>query len=430
MVYVLSKTGQPLMPTEDHRKVRILLKEKKAKVVTRTPFTIRLLYSTTNYVQPVTLGVDAGSKTIGLSATTKEKELFASEVILRNDIVELMSTRREFRKARRNRKTRYRQARFDNRTHSKHKGWLAPSIEQRIHTHLKSVAAVRKILPVGRIVVEVAAFDTQLLKAQEYGKEPPQGTDYQEGELLKFFNTREYVLFRDGHRCRCCKGKSKDPVLDVHHIESRKVGGNAPNNLVTLCNTCHTKYHHGLIKLPDDIRRGNSYRDAAFMGIMRWAFYNALKGMYPNVSMTFGYITKNTRIRNGLPKEHCVDARCISGNPLAKPCVDFYLQKSVRRHNRQLHKATINKGGYRKASQAPKYVFGFQLFDKVDYNGIECFVFARRSSGSFDIRKLNGEKINAGVTYKKLRLLQRRTSLLIEKEVGAPPTTEVTGLRA
>lgn len=407
------------MPTENHRKVRILLREKKAEVVTRTPFTIRLLYRTANYVQPVTLGVDAGSDKIGLSATTEKKELFASEVILRNDIVELLSARREFRRARRNRKTRYRKARFNNRVHSKNKGWLAPSIEQKIHTHLKSVKMVHQILPIGKIVVETASFDTQLLKAKEYGKEPPQGKDYQEGEQLKFFNTREYVLFRDGHKCRCCKGKSKDPILNVHHIQSRKIGGNAPNNLVTLCETCHKKYHQGLIQLPEDIKRGNSYRDAAFMGIMRWTFYNRLKEMYRNVSMTFGYITKNTRILCGLPKEHCVDARCISGNPLAKPCADLYLQKSVRRHNRQLHKATINKGGYRKANQAPKYVFGYQLFDMVDYNGIECFVFGRRTSGSFDIRKLNGEKVNAGVSYKKLKLLCRRTTQLIERSERA-----------
>ena len=90
MVYVISKTGQPLMPTEDHRKVRLLLKSKAAKVVQRTPFTIQLIHTTHVYKQPITLGIDAGSKTIGLSATTSTKELFAEEVVIRNDIVELL----------------------------------------------------------------------------------------------------------------------------------------------------------------------------------------------------------------------------------------------------------------------------------------------------------------------------------------------------
>ncbi len=415
MVYVQNIKGQPIMPTENHRVVRILLSKKKAKVVQKEPFTIRLLYHTTNYVQPISLGVDAGSKIIGLSATTERKELYAAEVILRNDIVELLSTRRELRRARRNRKTRYRKPRFNNRVKAKKSGWLAPSVEQKIDTHLKVIANVNKILPIGRIIVETAAFDTQLIKAKEYGKEPPVGKECQEGERLKFFNTREYVLFRDGHKCRCCNGKVKDSILNVHHIESRHVGGNAPNNLVTLCNTCHKKYHRGEIKLPESIKRGNSYRDAAFMSIMRWSFYNKLRALYPNVFMTFGYITKNTRIRNNLPKEHCVDARCISGNPIAKSSDSIYIQKAVRRHNRQIHKMTIGKGGYRKRNQAPKYVFGYQLFDKVSYNGIKCFIFGRRISGRFDIRYLTGEKVRASISYKKLMLIERRKTLLIEK---------------
>ena len=93
MVYVLNQNGQPVMPTKNHAKVRILLKNKKAKVVKRCPFTIQLLYSSANYTQPVTLGVDAGSKHIGLSATTTSKELYASDVELRNDIVDLLHTR-------------------------------------------------------------------------------------------------------------------------------------------------------------------------------------------------------------------------------------------------------------------------------------------------------------------------------------------------
>ena len=165
MVYVLNQDGVAIMPTKNHAKVRVLLKQGKAKVVRRTPFTIQLMYSSTNYTQSITLGVDAGSKHIGLSATTKNKELYASDIELRNDIVDLLSARREFRSGRRNRKTRYRKARFDNRVHSKHKGWLAPSIEHKINTHITVIDKVHKILPITNIVIEVAQFDTQLLKA-------------------------------------------------------------------------------------------------------------------------------------------------------------------------------------------------------------------------------------------------------------------------
>ena len=135
MVYVLNKDGQPLMPTQNHAKVRVLLKQNKAKVVKRCPFTIQLMYESTNHTQEITLGVDAGSKVVGLSASIKAIELYAAEVILRNDISDLLIAKRQNRRSRRNRKTRYRKKRFLNRVHSKHKGWLAPSIEHKIQTH-------------------------------------------------------------------------------------------------------------------------------------------------------------------------------------------------------------------------------------------------------------------------------------------------------
>ena len=411
LVYVLNKDGHPLMPTERCGKVRRMLKSGLAKVIKRCPFTIQLAYETTNVVQEVNLGIDAGSKTIGLSATTETKELYASEVKLRNDIVDLLSTRRENRRSRRNRKTRYRKARFNNR--NKPNGWLAPSILNKVNTHIKVVADVYKILPIKNIIVETASFDIQKIKNPEI-----QGVEYQQGEQLDFWNVREYVLFRDNHTCQCCKGKSKDKILNVHHIESRKVGGDAPNNLITLCEYCHKQYHLDNIKLPNKVKRGASFKDAAFMGIMRWAFYEQLKTMYPCVSMTYGYITKNIRITNNLPKEHYVDARCISKNPLAKPLGYYYLQKKVRCHNRQIHKRTIAKGGYRKLNHAPFIIKGFRLFDKVKYRNIECFIFGRRARGYFDIRLLDGTKINAGVSYKKLKLISCRKNILIERRLA------------
>ena len=412
------------MPTNRHGKVRHLLKDGKAKVVKRCPFTIQLLYSNTSYTQPINLGVDAGSKHIGISATTPEKVLYEADVELRNDIVKLLATRRENRRTRRNRKTRYRKARFNNRVASKKKGWLAPSIRHKIETHLTVIANVHKILPITRIIVETASFDIQKIKNPDIS-----GTDYKQGEQLGFWNIREYVLFRDNHTCQCCKGKSKDKILNVHHIESRKTGGDSPNNLITLCETCHKGYHQGTIKLPKTIRRGMSFRDATFMGIMRWALYDKMKILYPDVSLTYGYITKNTRISNHLPKEHFIDARCISGNPLAKPLQYVYYQKKVRCHNRQIHKVNILKGGKRKRNQAEYMVKGFRLFDKVRFNEIECFVFGRRKRGTFAIRLLDGTKINEDASYKKLTFLEPRKYILTERRTVLLPQCKQWGFR-
>lgn len=390
-------------------KARKLLKQNKAKVVKREPFTIQLLYPTGESIQNIILGVDAGSKTIGLSATTEKQELFSAEVQIRNDVVDLLSTRRQNRRTRRNR-LRYRKVRFLNRVKSKNKGWLSPSIENKIHIHLNTVKNIHKLLPISKIIVEVASFDIQKIK-----KPNIQGEEYQQGDQLGFWNVREYVLFRDGHKCQGRKS-CKNKILNVHHIESRKTGGNAPSNLITLCEECHKDYHLGKLKL--NFKRGQSFKDATFMGIMRWSFYNRLKGMYPNVAITYGYITKNTRITNGFPKEHRIDALCITGNPKVEPLGYYYFIKKVRCHNRQIHKANILKGGKKKLNQAPYLVKGFRLFDKVKYDGQECFIFGRRSSGYFDLRKLDGTKIHASANYKNLVLTNKSRTNLLERRAG------------
>ena len=407
MVYVQDINGEPLMPTTRHGKVRRLLKQNKAVVVNLCPFTIRLTYITTNYKQEVTLGVDAGARHIGLSATTKSNELYASEVILRSDIVDLLATRREQRRTRRGR-LRYRKPRFNNRIKSKRPGWVAPSVRYKIDAHLKAVERICSILPIFRIVVEVAQFDTQKIKNPEIS-----GKEYQEGEQLGFWNVREYVLVRDGHKCQHCKGKSKDSILNVHHIESRKTGGDSPSNLITLCETCHKAYHRGDINLK--AKRGKSLRDAAVMGIMKWKLYDALKSVYLNVNMTFGYITKYNRIHNGIEKSHISDAFTISKNFNAKRLTLYYKIKLVRRHNRQIHKAKILKGGKKRMNQSLFEVFGFRLFDKVMFNNQYYFIYARRVSGRFNIRDIDG-KNPKDITYKKLKLC-RSKRFIIQKEM-------------
>ena len=212
--------------------------------------------------------------------------------------------------------------------------------------------------------------------------------------------------------CNYCKGKSKDSILNVHHIESRKTGGDSPSNLITLCETCHKEYHKGNIDLK--IRRGKSLRDAAVMGIMKWRLYEELKSRYDRVFMTFGYITKHNRIKYGIEKSHTSDAFVISKNINAKRIERQYLKRLIRRHNRQIHKMKILKGGKKKNNQAPFEVFGFRLFDKVLYNNKIFFVYGRRKSGSFNIRDFNGEN-SKDVSRKKFKLIRGKRHPIILK---------------
>ena len=425
MVYVLNKYGEPLMPTTRYGRVRRLLRKGIAVIVDYRPFTIQLTYDTPIGVQEVSLGVDAGTKHVGFSATTKKKVLFEAELLLRSDIVAKLAARREFRRTRRNRKTRYRKPRFLNRT--KKPGWLAPSVRQKVDCHIYWISKICKFLPIKKITVETAQFDTQLLKAQEQGLPLPQGTDYQKGEQLGFCNVREYVLFRDGHKCRCCKGKSKDNKLHVHHIESWKTGGDAPNNLITLCSECHAKYHRGEIDLPKTASRGTSLRDATQMGIMRKALFIRLKEEIENeipCFETYGYITKHTRTKVGLPKEHVNDARCISGNPGACSDGKFLRIRKLRANNRQLHHATIMPGGKRRNNQAPREVRGFRLMDSVEYAYRDCFLSARRVSGSFSVADITGKVLADSASYRKLTLKHHNNTYIMEEAALLSPTKD------
>ncbi len=409
LVYVLNCHGQPIMPCQP-RKARLLLKQGRAKVVKMTPFTIQLLFGSTGYKQAVSLGVDAGTRHIGVSATTEQQVLFEAEVLPRTDIQALLATRLQYRRARRSRKTRYRKARFLNR--KRPAGWLPPSVWHKVTCHIKTVELIYKILPIRRTTIEVAQFDVQKIKHPEI-----EGEEYQRGQQLGFWNVREYILFRDNHTCQWCRGTSKDRILNVHHIESRKTGGDRPDNLITLCKRCHSLIHstHQEHKIK---RPSEGFRDTTQMGVIRWCIYGQAKTFFPNVLLTYGYITKHKRIAHELEKSHLVDARCISGHPLARPEDVRYIMKMVRRNNRQLHKATIKKGGRRQRNIAPKLVYGFRLFDCVRYQDQVGFVFGRRSSGYFDLRTLDGTKISASANYKKLRIIQKASTCLVERQTG------------
>ena len=411
MVYVLDKDGKPLMPTERHGKVRRLLREGQAHVVRLQPFTIQLDYESTTYKQEVSLGIDAGSVHIGVSATTEKKELFAAEVVLRTDIVKKLANRLEMRRTRRSRKTRYRKPRFNNRRRKE--GWLPPSIRNKVESHLKVIRFVHSLLPVTKTTIEVAQFDSQKIK-----NDAIQGVEYQQGEQMGFWNIREYVLARDGHKCQHCKGKSKDTILNVHHLESRKTGGNAPNNLITLCETCHKAYHRGKFELK--VKRGTSLRDAAVMNIMRLAVYERAKAEFENVHLTYGYVTKHARIKNGIEKTHCADAFCISRNVKAARSGSYLKCRSLSRHTRALHVCNPKKGGIRRSAVASHWIgkSRLQRFDSVEWNGVKCFIFGS-THGRPIIRDIYGQRLKKtpSVNINTIKyILRKKGSYIIKKE--------------
>jgi hypothetical protein len=410
MIYVRSKEGKALMPSERGGRIGYLLRHGKAHVVSRVPFVVQLDYESTTYTQDVSLGIDAGSKHIGVSASSERKELLAAQVELRSDVVNLLSTRRELRQTRRNRKTRYREQRFYNR--KKKDGWLTPSVEQKVESHLKVIRLVHKLLPITKTTIEVAQFDAQKIKNTDI-----KGNEYQQGEQMGFWNVREYVLARDGHKCVHCKGKSRDPILNVHHLESRKTGGNSPSNLVTLCETCHKAYHRGEFELK--IKRGTTLRDAAVMNIMRWAVYEQAKEEFRNVHLTYGYVTKHTRIENGITKTHAADAFCIAKNVHAIRLGTFFMCRCVPRHTRALHVANPKKGGIRRSCIASHKIgkSRFQRFDMVLWKGKECFIFGS-TKGRPVLRDIKGIKMheNNSVNIKTISFLKRlRKNIIVEE---------------
>ena len=423
-VYVLDWKGKPIMPTSRGGRVRWLLKTGKAKVVRTIPFTIQLLEEDRKYyTQEINLGIKPGSKELGLSATSEKEELFCSSVKLRTDIVNLLSTRREIRITRRSR-LRYRKARFLNRVKSKKPGWIAPSIQNKIQFHIKMVEFVNKILPISNMIFEMAIFDIQKIKNPEI-----KGKEYQKGPQKDFWNVREYVLHRDNHTCQYCKGKSGDKILNVHHIVSRKTGGNSPENLITLCETCHNDYHKGKIKL--SIKKNKSYKDLTYLNIMKERLYQELFKRYGFIYTTYGYQTKCDRISKGLLKGIDTDAYVISSgdtNPLlsnTKYCIS-----QVRRHNRQIHKSNILKGGKLRKNQAPYRVFRYRLNDIVRYQGNRYYIGGRRSSGNFNIRPLEGDK-KLDISHKKLEFLYepRRIFMYDQRRniTPVPPTAKAMG---
>ena len=389
MVYILNQNGQPLMPTNRHGKVKHLLREGKAKIVSRCPFTIKLLYSSTNYTQNLTLGVDTGSGTIGTAVTKDNGDVvYMSKVIVRNDITDKMTQRRQYRRTRRNRKTRYRKPRFLNRKNSIKKNRFSPTMISKFHSHMKEIEYIKSILPISKLVLETGQFDMHLMKNPSLANEKVRHWGYQKGTNYGFENTRAMVLNRDNYTCQCCKGKHKDSKLEVHHIIFRSQGdSDESENLITLCHTCHYDLHHGKIKLKLQGKAKGQLKYATQMNSIRCQLLKA----YSDAIETFGMVTKANRLSLGIEKDHHLDACVIaSGGESVNFATDTVYKKiSVSCGNYQQ-----TKGSHSEKTIPTGKIKGFRKFDKVLYFGKEYIIKGRMSSGYAVLMDADGNKVD------------------------------------
>lgn len=411
MVYVLNKRGRPLMPCRPVI-ARLLLKQGKAKVKRRIPFTIKLNYELAHeYIQELHTGLDTGSGTLGSAVTNDQEEvLYMSQVQLRNDIKKKMDQRRQYRRTRRHRKCRYRPKRFNNRKASKRKDRLPPTLTSKIQAHIREIQSIGKILPISldNLTIESGAFDTHSIKDP---KVLINSWLYQKGEMYGYENVKSYVRARDKHTCQLCKGKSKDRRLECHHIVPRTDGGtDIPVNLITLCKTCHDQVHQGIKQLSSRTIKASITRNiqATQMNVLR----SRLRNLVPQAKETLGCITKIDRERLGLPKTHYFDAVVIASRGKA---VTF-------KHSYVLVKRCVPDGDYQqrkgKRSERPvprAKICGFKKYDKVRYQGREYFIKGRMSTGYAVLMDLSGEKQDLGHTPKMdhmVRLTARRSCLI------------------
>ena len=307
-VFVVNRDGQSLMPSTP-RNARLLLASGSARIFSRKPFTIQLLYHTSGYVQEITFGIDAGYQNIGFSATTEKGELVGGEVKMLEGMSERIRERAMYRRNRRSR-LRHRQPRFNNRL--RQEGWLTPSILHKLDTHSRLIEMYRKVLPIKTIIIETANFDIQAIKDAGIT-----GKQYQQGEKTGFWNLREYILHRDNHECQspvCIeRRKQKLPkrseVLQVHHLGFWKQDRtDRPSNLITLCDKCHTgKEHQPKGMLYGWEPKVKSFKPETFMSTIRWRLLNRHDAIN-----TYGYQTKSARITLGIEKSHHNDAFVIA----------------------------------------------------------------------------------------------------------------------
>ena len=408
MVYVINRNGKPLMPCLPVI-ARLLLKQKKAKCIRKTPFTIKLLYDATEYVQILILGIDTGSGKAGSSVSDLNGNIiYLSEIELRNDIAKKMTRRASYRRNRRNRKTRYRKARFLNRKNSTRSNRFSPTIRSKIDSHLKEIKFVKSILPISKIILETATFDPHALKNPNVLKNK---WLYQRGINYGFANTKAYVLSRDNYSCQNCKSKSKR--LEVHHIQFKSENGSDDQeNLITLCKECHDRVHKNLLKSNLKGKKKSQLKHATQMNSIRIQLLKLL----PEAEEIFGFVTKEHRQLYNLDKEHYVDAAIIATQGL-KP--NFKTKELIL-------KRCISDGDYQQTKGVRSQlkiptgkIQGFRKFDKVKYKGNEYFIKGRMSSGYAILMDINNEKIDLKPTpkFNLMKKIGARKTCIVNKTI-------------
>ena len=382
------------MPCKPQR-ARLLLKQGKAKIIDYKPFTIQLLYATGETTQQIKVGIDSGAKYIGFAITSGNKVFGKGTIELRDDVSKLLTARRTYRRSRRNRKTRYRKPRFENR--AKPEGWLPPSIQSRIDNTINWINKIANALPAPEITVEVGKFDAAKLKNPDI-----QGKEYQNGEAFGFWNTRYYIFARDNYTCQICK--KKGGILQTHHIIPKRNGGtDKADNLVTAHIGCHADFHKGRVQ--HTFKKPKQYRETVFMNVLRRRIFKQV-----NCEITYGSYTKIARDTLALDKSHYNDAIAIAGIKTIKsnPNAVLYI-KQFRKKKRSLHEAIPRKGRKipnrtaKRNGKNTKQLKGIFLGDTVSVFGQRGYVSGFTGTSGFYVKTIDNEYIKKpGKTYKQV----------------------------
>ena len=405
-VFVLDANRKPLTPCKPSL-ARKLLKVGKAKVFRLYPFTILLKKEVTEDPQPVTLKIDPGSKVTGLAILLDSSLIWVAELAHRGQAIKTsLESRRSLRHGRRSRHTRYRQARFLNRT--KPKVWLALSLRHRVETTLTWVNKLSKLAPVKTIFQELVRFDLQKIENPEIS-----GVEYQQG-VLAGYEVREYLLNKWERRCAYCSAENLP--LQVQHIHPKASGGtNRISNLCLACEPCNTKKGTQDIKIflakkPDVLNKilaqaKRPLKDATAVNSTRWALFTRLKETGKVIITGSGGLTKFNRIRLELPKTHFLDAACVGDTPSISVLANQPLNIKATGHGSRQMCRTDKFGFPSRYVPRFKFVKGFQTGDiikAVVTSGKKVGTYtgrvAVRSSGSFNVSAVQG--LIQGISHK------------------------------
>lgn len=407
-VFVLDTDRKPLKPV--HPAVaRKMLASAQAAVFRTYPFTIICKPGvSTGPADDVRLKIDPGSKTTGLALLMGNAVIWAAELTHRGQTIKAaLDSRRSLRRGRRQRKTRYRPARFDNRRRPE--GWLPPSLMHRVHTTMTWVERLCRWAPVSAISTELVRFDTQLMQNPEMT-----GVLYQQGELAGY-EVREYLLEKFNRTCAYCK--AKDVPLEVEHITPKSRGGsNRVSNLTLACRPCNIAKGNQTAQEfghPEVQRKAKApLKDAAALNATRWRLWRELSNAgYPLETSTGGR-TKYNRTRQGLAKSHWLDAACVGASTperLRLLTTRPLGITSVGRGTRQVVR-TDKYGFPRGAAGRVKRAFGFSTGDHVrleqprgKYAGVWLGILAGiRERGDHDIKTTCGKKITSKSSHYQL----------------------------